>query len=83
MGIKKLVKIKHFFEFCPKLLHLSLMFNSCLFKHGKKFYNTFIKGNFLNMSTNKKRFTVLNEDEILAKKVENFPCLYDKSSRSY
>ena len=35
------------------------------------------------MSTNKKRFTVLNEAEILAEEVKKFPCLYDKSSCSY
>ena len=59
------------------------MFNSFLFKFGRNFYNTFVKGNFLNMSTNNKRFAVLNEDEILAEGVENFPCLYDKGSCSY
>ena len=35
------------------------------------------------MSTNKKRFTVLNKDEILAEKVKKCPCLYEKGSRSY
>ena len=35
------------------------------------------------MSTNKSRFTVLNEDEILAEEVKKFHCFYDKSSRSY
>ena len=35
------------------------------------------------MPTNKKRFTVLNEDEILAEEVKKFHCFYDKSSRSY
>ena len=35
------------------------------------------------MSTNKKGFTVLKKDEILAEEVKKFPCLYDKSSRSY
>ena len=35
------------------------------------------------MLANKKRFTVLNKDEILAEEVKKFPCLYDKSSRSY
>ena len=34
------------------------------------------------MSTNKKRFTVLNENEMLAKEVKKFPC-NDRSSRSY
>ena len=29
------------------------------------------------MSTNKKRFIGLNEDEILAEEVKKFPCLYD------
>ena len=37
----------------------------------------------MNLPTNKRRFTVLNEDEILAEEVKKFPCLYDKSSRSY
>ena len=49
----------------------------------RNFYNTLVKNNFVNMSTNKKRFTVLNEDEILVEKVKKFRCLYDKSSRSY
>ena len=35
------------------------------------------------MSTNKKRFTALNEDEILTEEVKKFPCCYDKSSCSY
>ena len=35
------------------------------------------------MLANKKRFTVLNKDEILAEEVKKFPCLYDKSSCSY
>ena len=35
------------------------------------------------MSTNKKRFTVLNEYEILAEVVKEFPCLYHKSCRSH
>ena len=35
------------------------------------------------MLTNEKRFTVLNENEIPEEEVEKFPCLYDKSSRSY
>ena len=30
-----------------------------------------------------KKDSVLNEDEILARKVKKYPCLYDKSSRSY
>ena len=37
----------------------------------------------MNLPTNKRRFTVLNEDEILAEEVKKFPCLYDKSGRSY
>ena len=59
------------------------MFNTCLFKQGRNLYNTLVKNNFVNMSTNEKRFTVLNEDEIPAEEVENFPSLYEKSSRSY
>ena len=35
------------------------------------------------MSTNKKGFTVLNKDEILAEEMKTFPCLFDKSSRLY
>ena len=34
-------------------------------------------------STNKKRLTVLDEDEIPTGEVKIFPCLYDGSSRSY
>ena len=30
-----------------------------------------------------KRFTILNEDEIIAEEVKKIPCLSDKSSRSY
>ena len=37
----------------------------------------------MKLPTNKRRFTVLNEDEILAEEVKKFPCLYDKSGRSY
>ena len=59
------------------------MFNICLFKQGKNLYNTLAKNNFAHMPTNKKRFTLLNEDEILAEEVKKFPCLYGKSSRSY
>ena len=33
------------------------------------------------MSTNKKGFTVLNEDEILAEELKKFPYLYDKVSQ--
>ena len=35
------------------------------------------------MSTNEKRFIVLNKDEILAEEVKTFPSLHDKISRSY
>ena len=35
------------------------------------------------MPTNKKWFTILNENEILAEEVKMFPCLHDKGSRSY
>ena len=35
------------------------------------------------MSTNKSRFFVLNEVEILAEEVKKFPYLYDKSISSY
>ena len=42
-----------------------------------------LKNKFYNVSKNKKRFTVLNKDEILAEEVKKFPSLYDKSSRSY
>ena len=35
------------------------------------------------MSINKKGFTVLNKDEILTEEVKMFPCLYDKTRRSY
>ena len=58
------------------------MFNTCLFKQGRNFYNALVKNNVVNMSTNKKRFTVLNENEMLAKEVKKFPC-NDRSSRSY
>ena len=59
------------------------MFSTCLFKQGRNLYNTLVKNNFVNMLTNEKRFTVLNENEIPEEEVEKFPCLYDKSSRSY
>ena len=59
------------------------MFNTCLFKQGGNVYNTIAKKSFIKMSTNNKRFTVLNKDEILAEEVKKFPCLYDKSRRSY
>ena len=66
------------------------MFNTRLFKQKRNLYNTLVKNSFVNMSANKKRFTVLNEDKILAVVVkmfpgsggENVPCLDDKSSRS-
>ena len=35
------------------------------------------------MPTNKKRFTILREDEILSEVVKKLPYLYDKSSPSY
>ena len=35
------------------------------------------------MSTNQKRFIVLNEGAILAEEVKKFLCLYDKNSCSY
>ena len=59
------------------------MLNTCLFKQGRHLYNKHVNNNFVNMSTNKKRFIVLNEDEVLAEEVKKFPCLYDENSRSY
>ena len=46
------------------------MFNTCLFKQGRNFYNALVKNNVVNMSANKKRFTVLNENEMLPKEVK-------------
>ena len=37
----------------------------------------------MNLSTNKKRLTVLNEDDFLAEEVRKFPSFYDKSSCRY
>ena len=55
------------------------MFTTFLFKQKRNFYNTFVKNNFVNMSTNKKRLTVLNEDEILAVEVKMFPACMTKA----
>ena len=35
------------------------------------------------MTTNKKKFNVLKQDQILAEEVEMFPCLHDKNSRLF
>ena len=59
------------------------MFNTRLFKKGGNLYNALVKNSFVNVFDNKERLTVLNEDEIHAEKVKNFPCWYDKSSRWY
>ena len=60
------------------------MFNTCLFKQGRNLYKALVKKiSFVNMSANKNRFTVLNEDKNLTEEVKKFPCLYDKSSRLY
>ena len=59
------------------------MFITCLFKQGRNLYTTLVKIDFVKMPTNKKWFTVLNENEILAEEVKMFPCLHDKGSRSY
>ena len=60
------------------------MFNTCLFKQGGNLYKALVKKiSFVNMSANKNRFTVLNEDKNLTEEVKKFPCLYDKSSRLY
>ena len=34
--------------------HGALWFNTCLFKQGRNFYNTFVKNSFVNMSIHKK-----------------------------
>ena len=42
-------------------------------------YNTLVKNSFVNMSANKKRFTVLNEDKILAVVVKMVPACMTKA----
>ena len=59
--------------------HLQYMF----VETRRNLYNTLAKNDFVNMLKNKNRFTVLNDDEIVAGEVKKFPCLYDKSSHSY
>ena len=59
------------------------MFNTCLFKRGRSLYSILVKNDVVNMSSNKERFIVSNEDEILPEELKKLLCLYDKSSRSY
>ena len=55
------------------------MFNTRLFKQKRNLYNTLVKNSFVNMSANKKRFTVSNEDKILAVVVKMFPACMTKA----
>ena len=59
------------------------MFNTNVCLNKAEICITHVQINFANVMTNKKRFIVLNTDEILAKQVKNFSCIFDKSSRSY